>query len=81
MTPSPVEEGARVATGVIEGLKDQPLSLALVAMNVIFVLLVAWLAYSFNIRTTEQYHIKDALIAKLIDKCRDDGTSGLTPSK
>jgi hypothetical protein len=38
-----VEEGAKVATSVVEGLKAQPLSLALIAMNVVFVLFVAWI--------------------------------------
>jgi hypothetical protein len=66
----PVEEGAKVATSVVEGLKSQPLSLALIAMNVIFVLFVAWLANQFNARTTHQYEVKDQLIAKLLDQCK-----------
>jgi len=70
MTPGPVEEGAKVASSVVEGLKGQPLSLALIAMNVIFVLFVAWLAHEFNQRTTSQYEVKDQLIAKLLDQCK-----------
>ena len=67
----PVEEGAAVAKSVVEGLKGQPLSLALIAMNMVFVLFVGWLAWTFNARTTHQYEIKDALIAKLIQQCTD----------
>lgn len=74
MSPGAVEEGAKVASGVVEGLKQQPLSLALVAMNVIFVLFTAWLAYQFNIRTTHQYEIKDQLIERLIQQCREQRT-------
>ena len=66
-----VEEGAEVAKGVVAGLKDQPLSLALIVMNALFILFVGWLAHEFNQRTTHQYEVKDALITKLIDKCRD----------
>ena len=70
MTPGgPIEEGAKVASGVIEGLKHQPLSLALIVLNLVFVGFVAWLASEFNARTTHQYDVKDQLIARLIDKC------------
>ena len=75
MTPGPVEEGAAVAKGVVEGLKNQPLSLALIVMNLIFVLFMAWLANEFNARTTHQYEVKDQLITKLIDKCRESQQS------
>jgi hypothetical protein len=70
-----IEEGAKVATGVVEGLRSQPLSLALVVLNLVFVLFVAWLANEFNARTTHQYEVKDQLIARLIDKCRDSQQS------
>ena len=68
MSPA-VEEGAKVASGVVEGLKNQPLSLALVVLNLIFILFMAWLANQFNTRTNHQYEVKDQLIARLIDKC------------
>ena len=64
-----IEEGAAVAKGVVEGLKSQPLSLALIVLNLVFVGFVAWLANEFNARTTHQYEVKDQLIARLIDKC------------
>ena len=68
----PLEETAAVAKGVVEGLKREPLSLALIALNMIFVLFVAWLAYAFNERTTHQYEVKDQLIIKLIQQCAAD---------
>ena len=66
-----VEEGAKVASGVVEGLKSQPLSLALIVMNVIFIGFAVWVLQSLNARTVHQYEVKDQLIAKLVDKCRD----------
>jgi len=72
MNPGAVEEGARVATGVIEGLKHQPLSLALIVVNVVFVLFVGFVFHTINARTIHQYEFKDDLISKLIDKCQLD---------
>jgi hypothetical protein len=66
-----IEEGAKVATGIVDGLKSQPLSLALIVLNLTFIVFTAWLAYTVNARTTHQYDVKDALIAKLIEQCRD----------
>ena len=73
MNPGAVEEGAAVAKGVVEGLKSQPLSLALIVMNVLFILFTGWLAHEFNQRTTHQYEVKDQLITKLIEQCQGRG--------
>jgi hypothetical protein len=70
-----VEEGAKVANSVVEGLRSQPLSLALIVVNLVFVLFVGWLAHEFNQRTTHQYEVKDQLIAKLLDQCKDSQRS------
>jgi len=67
----PVEEGAKVATGVVDGLKQQPLSLALIVMNIVFIGFAVWVLQSLDERTVRQYEVKDQLIAKLIDKCRE----------
>jgi hypothetical protein len=77
MNPGAVEEGAKVAGNVVEGLKSQPLSLALIVVNLVFVLFMGWLAHEWNIRTTHQYEVKDQLIAKLIDKCGNSQQSQL----
>jgi hypothetical protein len=69
MNPGAIEEGAKVATGVIEGLKSQPIALALIVMNVIFVGAVGYAAHELNVRTTAQYESQTALIHKLIDQC------------
>jgi hypothetical protein len=70
MSPGPVEEGAKVASGVVDALRSEPISLALIVMNIIFVGGIAWWAHEINIRTTHQYEVKDILIEKLIDQCR-----------
>jgi hypothetical protein len=77
MNPGAVEEGAKVATGIVDGLKAQPLSLALIVLNLTFIFFTAWLAYTINQRTTHQYEVKDKLIAQLIERCRDNKTSNL----
>jgi len=66
-----IEEGAKLASGVVEGLKAQPLSLALIVMNVVFIGFAVFVLQALNARTVHQYEVKDQLIAKLIDKCRD----------
>jgi len=75
MAPGAVEEGAKVATTVVEGLRAQPLSLALIVVNLVFVGFVAWIANEFNQRTTHQYEVKDQLIARLIDQCGNNQRS------
>jgi len=70
MNPGAVEEGAKVASGVVEGLKSQPLSLALIVVNLTFIGFMGWIAHEFNQRTTHQYEVKDQLIAKLLDQCK-----------
>jgi hypothetical protein len=64
-----VEEGAKVATSVVESLRSEPISLALIVMNVIFVAAVGYGAHEINVRTTAQYDAQTALIHKLIDQC------------
>lgn len=71
MNPGAVEEGAKVATGIVEGLRQQPLSLALIVLNLSFIAFTVFLTYEINARTIRQYEVKDALITKLIDQCRD----------
>jgi len=65
-----IEESGKVAGGIVEGLKTQPLSLALITMNLVFVVLFAFLFWSLNDRTVHQYQVKDDLIAKLVSECK-----------
>jgi len=63
-----VEEGGKVASGVIEGLKSQPLALALIVLNIVFIIFVGWLAKTINARTETQYKGKDEQITTLLQK-------------
>jgi len=40
MNPGAIEHSAKIATSVVEALKSQPLALAMVVFNLIFVLVV-----------------------------------------
>ena len=42
MNPGAVEEGGKVAGSLIEGLKGQPITLAMVVFNVLFIAAVYW---------------------------------------
>jgi hypothetical protein len=77
MNPGAVEEGAAVAKGVVEGLRAQPLSLALIVMNVVFVVFIWSIFTQLNTRTTHQYEVKDELIVKLISQCKPNQQSQL----
>jgi hypothetical protein len=60
-----VEEGGKVATGIIEGLKTQPLALALIVINVLFLGFMAFIIHSLK----EQAERKDALLGDLARNC------------
>lgn len=72
MNPGPAEEAGKVASGIVESFKQQPLSLALVIMN------LALLAFFWQILTTvalqrktemEAVHKSEAEIRTLLSKC------------
>ena len=48
-----IEQGGKVASGVIEALKHQPIVLALVLINVLFIASAVWLFGSSSVRKDE----------------------------
>ena len=62
------EQGGKVATSVVEGLKAQPLALGLIVVIVVFIGFVTWLLSTLNERTVEQYRQKDAQTNELLKK-------------
>jgi hypothetical protein len=62
------EHGAKVAGSIVEGMKGQPLALGLIILNISFIVFVAWLAYTINLRTEAQYKVKDEQTAMLLIK-------------
>jgi hypothetical protein len=58
-------EAGKVASGVVEGLKSQPLALALIVVNVLFIGFMAFVISSLK----EQGERKDALLGELARNC------------
>ena len=64
MNPGPIEEGGKVAVGVVEGLRSQPLALALVVLNIVWLFAVTWLAHENNVHD-------DRILSDLIRACTE----------
>jgi hypothetical protein len=63
MNPGPTEDAARVAVSISDSLKSQPLALALIVMNVLFILLVAWFVHLVRTdNAAERAQINEALM-------------------
>jgi hypothetical protein len=64
-----LEEGGKAATAAVTGLATQPLSLALVCINVVFLAFGTWFIRDV-IETSNAANIRrDALMASLIKDC------------
>ncbi|MBO4228378.1 hypothetical protein [Bradyrhizobium neotropicale] len=60
-----LEEGGKVATGTVEALKKNPIALALVVINLTFLL-----AFAFMLREISQaVERKDELLSELAKRC------------
>ena len=69
LDPKIVEEGGKLANTIVTELKTQPVSLALILLNMIFIGFAIFLAHTINQRTIIQYEVKDQLIHELVDSC------------
>jgi hypothetical protein len=65
---APVEEAGKVATSVVESLKSQPLAIALIVINILFLLGVGYLLRDLSERQATSTERKDALIADMMKK-------------
>lgn len=65
MNPGLPEEAGKVATSVVESLKVQPVSLALIVLNVIFLIVGYLILAKINDRSAADSQRADDLIAKL----------------
>jgi hypothetical protein len=65
MNPGAIEEGAKVAGSIIEGLKREPVSLALVALNLLFMLVF----YGVFREISASAQRRDALLSELAKSC------------
>ena len=71
------EEGGKVASGVVEALKREPVSLALVVLNVMF-LGVGYLALS---KVSDRSAAHEARTEALLERCFSAPTSDLSVPK
>lgn len=69
MNPGPVEEGGKVASGVVDALKTQPLSLALIVLNVIFLLVGYFMIIKIADLAAAERARQDVLLADLARNC------------
>lgn len=69
MNPGPVEEVGHVATSVVDSLKSQPISLALIVLNVIFLITGYFILAKVSDRSSADAQRADDLIAKLVLQC------------
>ncbi|MFH0298339.1 hypothetical protein AAFX91_14070 [Bradyrhizobium sp. 31Argb] len=63
------EEGGKVATATVESLKSQPLALALVVVNVLFLLGGGYILHDIAQNLKGQQERKDMLLADLARRC------------
>ncbi len=72
MNPGPTEEGIKVAGGFVDALKQQPLSLALVVMN-LSLLWFSWMILSSVAKQTEAevnlLYTDNKQVRDLLSKC------------
>jgi hypothetical protein len=62
MNPSPTEEAGQTARTFIDAMKARPDTLAILAINVLWVVAVFWLAHNNNAR-------EDQLLSDLVKAC------------
>ena len=67
----PIEETGKVATSVIESLKSQPLAIALIVINVMFLGGGGYVLLDIAKRASETTERKDALVAEMMRKAYD----------
>lgn len=69
MSPGLPEEAGKVAAGVVDSLKSQPISLALIVLNVIFLVIGYLILAKVSDRAAADMLRADELIAKLATQC------------
>lgn len=81
----PVEEGAKVATSIVEAMKSQPTVLALIVINLLFLVAVGWgtlKARETFISTIDKLIEKQDKTAEMLYRCTPTNPSyGFPPNK
>jgi len=64
-----VEEGGKVATSVVESMKGQPLALAVIVVNVLFLVGGLWFLHEIATLTSARQQRNDQLLVELVREC------------
>jgi uncharacterized protein HemX len=64
-----LQEGAKVASGTVEALRSQPLALALIVVNVLFLGSAVWLFHEVSMQTAEERNHRNALLTQALTSC------------
>jgi hypothetical protein len=63
------EEGGKVAQGTVEALKGQPLAIALIVVNLMFLAGGMYTAHDFFQRLDTASLRKDTLVSEMMERC------------
>jgi hypothetical protein len=61
-----IQATGKVATEIVATLKDRPLALALIVINILFLAMTAWVLFSVK----ESGERRDQLVSDLVTNCR-----------
>ena len=61
-----IEKTGKVASEIVASLKDRPLALALVIVNLMFLMITGWVLFSVK----ESGERRDKLVSDLVANCR-----------
>lgn len=65
-----LQEGAKAATATVEALKSQPLALALIVINVLFLTAGGWVLHTVADNARSDRDARNALLAQMAENCR-----------
>lgn len=65
----PIEEGGKIASGTIEALKSQPMALALVVVNVLFLLVGSYFLHDLKLSAQARNERQDQQFSTLLEHC------------
>jgi|KBSSwiStaDraftv2_1062776.scaffolds.fasta_scaffold13160_5 hypothetical protein len=63
------QNGTKVAVGIVESLKNQPLTLAILVLNVLFLILFGYVMREVNLRNERMDLQRETIIRELTRTC------------
>ena len=62
-----LEEGGKVVSGTVDALKSQPLSLALIVVNIIFLIAAGLLVWQVSARAREESAVRERIMLQCLN--------------